>query len=279
MTPLFTKGMNEEVQPAPSAASPLYLRLSDSRLCFARYDKQQRNGFSFFSYKLRPQASLTINLREAKEAVPMLQAPAPATVVLVSSPITLVPLAEFQEEDSETIYNYCFPADRPRRVFYDIVPETHAVLMFAVDEQVGADLEEFFQNVRFTASLTPLLRRFANKGNLGNASKRIFICRHERSIDLAAFEDNRLIMVNSYPTLNETDAVYYTCNVAQHLGIAAETAPFYVAGDPDARERLISALRPFAPQVRGINPTAEFNRHIISTTEGVPYDLMSLLIE
>ena len=31
--------------------------------------------------------------------------------------------------------------------------------------------------------------------------------------------------------------------------------------------------------VAGINPSAEYNRHLVAMTPGVPYDLMTLLIE
>ena len=37
-------------------------------------------------------------------------------------------------------------------------------------------------------------------------------------------------------------------------------------------------LRRFADEVIAIQPTAEFNRHVIAGTPGVPYDLMVHLI-
>ena len=37
-------------------------------------------------------------------------------------------------------------------------------------------------------------------------------------------------------------------------------------------------LRQYAEQVYCVNPTGEFNRHIVSTTPGVPYDMMTLIL-
>ena len=271
--------MNEEALSSPHIPRTLYLRLSDSRICFARYEQRQEPDFAFSLYKLRPDASLTINLREALQTESILRAPIQETIVLVSSPITPVPLAEFQEEDCNTIYNYCFPEEGPRRVFYDIVPAANTVLMFSLEEQTCRNIEEVFDNVRYVSALTPILRRFSTKGVVGNPQKRLFVYRHEKSIDIAVFEETRLIMVNSYPAQTETDVAYYVFNVGKQLALDNATTAFYTAGQHDLRNRVVEALQQFATNVYSINPTAEFNRHIVSTTEGVPYDLMTLLID
>ena len=164
-------------------------------------------------------------------------------------------------------------------VFYDIVPAANVVLMFSLDEQTCRNIEEVFDNVRYVSALTPILRRFSTKGIQGNPNKRLFVYRHEKSIDIAVFEETRLIMVNSYPANTEMDACYYIFNVGKQLAIDNSAAAFYVAGAQDLREKMVTALQQFATNVYGINPTAEFNRHIVSTTEGVPYDLMTLLID
>ena len=271
--------MIEEQSSTTHWPTSLYLRLSDSRLCFARYEMRQQPLFAFSPYRLRPQTSLTVNLREALQSEPILHAPIKETLVLVSTPITPVPLADFQEEDCNTIYNYCFPEDKPRRVFYDIVPAANTVLMFSLDEQTCKDIEEVFDNVRYFSSFTPVLRHFSTKGIVGNPQKRMFIYRHENSIDLAVFEESRMIMVNTYPIINENDVAYYAFNVAKQLEMDNKQAAFYVAGNNSLRDGTVEALKQFAVNVYNINPTAEFNRHIISTTPGVPYDLMSLLLD
>ena len=37
-------------------------------------------------------------------------------------------------------------------------------------------------------------------------------------------------------------------------------------------------LGKYTEQVYWVNPTGEFNRHIVWTTPGVPYDLMTLIL-
>ena len=51
----------------------LFIRLSDSDLCFARYEAGTPTDFDFATFHLAPQASLTLNLRGAMQQVGLLQ--------------------------------------------------------------------------------------------------------------------------------------------------------------------------------------------------------------
>ena len=52
----------------------------------------------------------------------------------------------------------------------------------------------------------------------------------------------------------------------------------YVSGEESRRLAVSREMRRFADEVIAIQPTAEFNRHVIAGTPGVPYDLMVHLI-
>ena len=61
----------------------------------------------------------------------------------VLSPVTVVPLAEFEESTAEAVYQFVFNGRRApkakRRVFYDMLPSSNGVLLFALDEGHCAD--------------------------------------------------------------------------------------------------------------------------------------------
>lgn len=271
--------MNQNTTPIPPQPSKLYLRLSDSRICFARYEKRQQEPvFDFSLYHIQPQVSLHQNLRDAIGTEALLQAPIEETVVLVSTPITLMPLADFQEEDCNTIYNYCFP-QQPGRIFYDIIPAANAVLMFSLNELICQDLEQCFTNVKYISAQTPMLRRFSTKGLHHQVQKRLFVYRHEKSIDVAIFEGSRLIMANSYTAINDDDVAYYVLNLVQQQSMDNGNSNIYVAGNPVLRENASNKLREFISNVYIIHPSADFNRHPVAMHEHMPYDMMALLLD
>ena len=255
----------------------LYLRLSDTHLSFARFDGGREPHFEFSSYRMRPHTSLTVNLREAESTESILQAPVGRVQALVTGAVTPVPLADFQEEDSEVLYDFCFPGEKKRRIFYDLLPTANVVLLFALEETVCHALEEAFGNVHYVSSLTPVLRHFSTKGSAVQ-EKRLFAYLHEQAADIAVFEKSRLLLANTFHIHAPVDAAYYILNAAKQLGMPPLQTPFYLAGPAGQRDGVATELRKYATNVYPILPASEFNRHPVAATEGVPYDLATLLI-
>lgn len=258
---------------------PLYLRLSDHALDIAEYELRQEPVFHFSTFRLRPQASFTINLREACATDPLLQRHDPSTgetCILVCGPVTPVPLSDFQEEDCTAVYRFCFPGNQPLKVFYDTLPRANAALLFALDATLVQQLEEHFPNTRFVSSQTALLRHFSVKGT-HPAGTRVFAYRYDDVLEISVFDESRLLLCNRFAVHSASDVAYYTLGVVHQLSLGTDV-PVFVAGEPATHDETVSLLRSYASGVNLIHPAAEYNRHIVSTTPHVPYDLMTLLL-
>lgn len=255
----------------------LYLRLAPTQLHFARLAVTPPLYFEAVPYAMRHTTSLSGNLREARTTVPLLEAPITHTTVLVSAPVTAVPLDDFQEEDCEPLYNACFATDRPHRIFYDVVPSAHVVLLFAVETAVCHSLEEAFGKVYFTSALTPLLRHFGVKA-LNASPQRVFVHRHDESVDIAIFEGKNLLALNTFNVQTATDVAYYVFNLLRKLDLPIATTPLYVSAPSTERVNLMTALQVHSPQIFPIKASSEFNRHPITLQKGLPYDLVTLLM-
>lgn len=256
----------------------LHIRISDTDLCFASYEAGNKPVFRFETYHVKPQASLTANLRDAMDQVELLKTDYDKVEVFVNGPVTPVPLVEFQEEDVEAHYNYCFTSAENKRVFYDTVPASNVVLLFALTDATCRTLEDTFGEVRYLSTLTPVVQHFATKG-LGNATgKRMFVYTHDGVIDIVVMEDTRLVLMNTYTVRTLTDVDYYTFNLASHLGMDTNECPIFVSGIPLLRNPVVEELQKYAERVYSINPAAEFNRNVVATTDDVPYDLVCGLL-
>ncbi len=272
----------------------LFLRLSTDALCMARYDAEVHTAFAYSTFRLNPQISLTANLREAIRKEDLLKNVGDGCVqVAINAPATFVPLAEFQEEDCVAIYDHCFPSDKKRRVFYDIVASANCVVLFSLLETTCRALEETFGDIHYISTLTPLIRHCVTKGNNRIGQKRIFVTPHGGSTDILVFEDNRLLMANTYTVSSAVDVAYFAFNVARQLGAefaptdncdpeegynAEHFVPFYISGSDNERQAVCEELQKYAANVLCVSPGAEFNRHIVATTPDVPYDLITWLL-
>lgn len=258
---------------------PLFIRIADSDLCFAQFDALQPESFHFGVHHMRPQSSFTVNLREAKDACPMLREPASRVEVLVTTPVTPVPLSEFQEEDCERIYRYAFPTEGKIRVFYDTIPAANAVVLFALSEIMCRTLEDNFGEIRYTSSQNALLQHFSAKALGAERGCRVFVYVHDGRVDVSVFDDTRLLMQNAYPIQMVSDVIYYVFSLASHMALDLSKTPFYVVGDVQLLSAVVGEMQKYAVKVHCINPSADFNRHIVSTTAGMPYDMMLHLLQ
>ena len=258
----------------------LYLRLSEDGLCLARYEKGIRSGFPYSARRLSPQSAAEELLREACQTDPVAQGPTRNVEVVVSGSVTPVPLTYFQEEYCETYFDYCFPNEgKKRRVFYDTVAAANVVLLFSLEDRLCRAVEEHFENVHYTATLTAVVRHFAMKDERTRASRSLYAYCHESACDVAVFAEGQLQLLNTYRVNEATDAAYYILNVAKELKLDLLRTPLQIAGTAELRAAIGEELQKYAQNVLHLNPIAEFQRHPVAQKAGIPYDLMTLLID
>lgn len=260
----------------------LHIRLSDTELFLAHHPVPADGSapFRFVHHRLRPQASLAANLREALQQLGGEVSSAAPVEVMASVPVTPVPLAEFQEEEAEAVWKYCFTHRGDERVFYDTAPAIDAVLLYALAGSTCRTLHEVLgRPVRYTAALTPVVQHFAAKALGVTSGRRFFISLHDAQADLMVFEESRLLFLNTYAVGAASDVAYYVFNLATQLSEPVPSVPIFVAGQPAWRDEVAHELQQFAGHVYTVNPAAEYNRHPISTTAHMPYDLMCALLQ
>lgn len=275
-----------------NAKRKLYIRIASDSLNVARLS-DAATDFEAATLPLNPTASLTANVRQALINSALCTGVSDAQV-LVSGPTTFVPLAEFQEEDCEQLYDFCLPSESVtrRRVFYDIVPSTNCVALFALDENVCRSIEDLLGlTPHYVSAFTSLIRHFSAKPVIPRAGhKRFFVYAHGEHADVVVLESGRLLHASGYTVGSVADVAYYALALARSLGanvvsVAAQgetvSVPdtFYVvADDRETINNVVDELRQYAADVLPIIPSAEFNRHSAASNPDIPYDLLTFLI-
>lgn len=266
----------------------LFLRIDDTHLSLLAYPQglhlQSEEGkaaaYSFEHKALRPSMSLEANFQELRSAHPEFQVPQQVEVV-VASPITVVPLAEFEEEQSVELYHYTILGDNEsrstRRIHYDLLPSANAVILFSIKEEVCRAIETVFGEVHYVSSFTSWVKRFSSKINV-HQRRRVYLHCAEQQVDIAIYEGHHLLMLNSYEVNAPADAAYYTLNVAQSLGLDLQQTPISLCGMEEQRDAIEEQLRRYVRNVGVIRLSAEFNRHAIAQLPNMPFDLATQIL-
>jgi len=258
----------------------LHLRLSDAALCFASYDYAHPADVQFAKFDVNPQVSQAANLHEALQSVNFAAERTGRTEVHVNQPVSIVPLAEFQEEDAEAFYDFSFKHEEKRQVFYDMIPVANAVALFAVPQALCQTLEDALGEVRYSANVSAVVQHFSSKTQQGLApSRRLYLYIHEGSADMVLFEESRLIALNSFAVRAVNDVIYYASNLVKHVGMPFSEVALYIAGEPALCQPVLDGFKDYTPHVFSLRVASEFNRHPVSTLEDIPYDLVCALLK
>ncbi|MEG1580197.1 MAG: DUF3822 family protein [Bacteroidaceae bacterium] len=267
-----------ETKPQNPTFDTLYIRISLGDIAFAVYDVNQKESFHLEHALVRPNVSLTVNMKEAISKSSIAQAHYRCVKVLVQSTTTIVPINNFDEKEIETLYHFNFPELRHINVFYDTLPYLNAVLLFSLDQYVCQLLEETYPGIFYTSTVTPVLLHFAEQGRSDNAC-RLFSYLHKSWMDVFAFKNGKLIMSNSYITKSVEDTVYYLLYTAKLMEIDQLEDELFLTGMLRERQRLLERLREYIPNTFFVNPVAEYTRHPLTLQEHIPYDLMTFMIQ
>lgn len=222
--------------------------------------------------------SFAANLKHALMNEPMLKEQYQRVNVLVATTdVTTVPVAFFNAETIDEVFALNFPKARPQRVTYNVLRRSGVALVFGMERNIYQLLLDDFPRARFYASSSTLIEFFSEKC-AGVRNHKMFVYLHEKEITIYAFEQNRIIFVNSFEIGSVTDMQYYILNVWQQLGFDQIDDSLFIVGDNDNRQELYEKIMYFLKNVTLIDRSADFRGSITEGNMMIPYDLQTLLV-
>ena len=270
---------------ATSASVPLTprpprvtLRLARGAMSFIQPDESSAHGYHYEPYVPQGGISSAANLREAFKSSPLLKKnEGGRALVVVDSPVMVVPVEEFDEKAVTALYRQTFTADEPTRVMWTVLPSLSAVAVFTVNKDVKLLADDHFSDVRWSHVCVPVWNHLHRTSNL--IRRRLFVWFHERHIDVFSFQQTRFRFVNSFEAAHVADAVYFILAVWKQLAFDQKADELHLLGDIPDRENLREELHAYVRNVFMLNPSAEFNRAPVTQVEGLPYDLITLYMK
>ena len=253
----------------------LVIRVSSRSLSFSTSEGRE---VVYESYPLKSSISIAANMREALQNVPLLSQSYGRVLVMVDSPVLMVPFSEFSEETMEDYYRHAFTRCEQQVVMHTILSDLNSVALFGVSKDLRVVIQDAFSEVRFVAALAPLWLHLNQRSYTGPHSK-LYVYFHEKMIDVFSFAQNRFKFCNSYAFNSTGDAIYYILAAWKQLGMMAEHDELYLTGSVTANEELKDELEKFVKRVFVINPVGEFNRVNVAQIPGIPYDLVTFYVK
>ena len=134
----------------------LTIRVSKNTLSFSVVDREAEHQVIYEPYTVKSGVSMAANLRQAFKESELLQRGYQKVRVYIDSPILLVPIEEFHEEDLDVLYQHAFAGHRSDAILYRVQPALNVVAVFPINKDFKMVVEDNFRDVRFTPIMQPM---------------------------------------------------------------------------------------------------------------------------
>ena len=229
-------------------------------------------------YPMNSSITMAANMREALRNSSILNATYLRTLVMVDSPVLMIPTDLFREDDKTDLYFHAFTKKEHQAIMHTVLPDLNSVALFSIDRDLLAVINDNMSQPSITAAMTPVWHHLHQRSYTGNHQK-LYAYFHNRQMEVFSFGKNRFKFCNTYTVNNSNNALYFLLSVWKQLGLEAEHDELHMVGTLPDEEALINETRQYVKRVFYINPSGEFNRAPVTQIAGMPYDLMTLYVK
>lgn len=257
----------------------LSIRLCSNGLSFCTYAPGKKEPFEYKELEVNHTISMAANLKDALQNEPMLKQDYQRVNVLIATPhFTTVPVAAFKKEEVDAVYQFAFPKDKAQHVSYNVLRRSGIAIVFGLERSVYQMLLDDFPRARFYAAASTLIEFFSERSLFGSGRK-MYAYLHEKELTLYAFDQGRMLYVNTFVTTSVADTQYYLLNVWKDLAFDQVDDELYIVGDQEKpATELSEKIKYFLQRVEVIERGEDFKDRLTHGHSLIPYDLQTLLI-
>lgn len=254
----------------------LVIRIGKGSLMFTTTD--DKGQVVMEQYPVNSSITMAANLREALHTSTILNGQYQRTLVMVDSPVLMVPKDLFREDEKTELYFHAFTKKEQQAIMHTVLPDLNSVALFPIDKDLLAVINDHMSQPSIVAAMVPVWHHLHQRSYTG-VHQKLYGYFHDRQLEAFSFGKNRFKFCNSYTVNNSSNALYYLLSVWKQLGLEAEHDEMHLVGDLPDGEALMDEARQFVKRVFYINPSGEFNRAPVTQIAGIPYDLMALYVK
>lgn len=209
----------------------LSIRLSTDGFSFSIYHPQQSEEVYFSSSPVNTQRSMAANVKAyLTETEELKHRFKQVNILIHTSRYTTLPLELYEDEQTDLLFYQNLPPQNNEVVLCNILGKSNLVILFGLDKLTHLFLTEHFPNARLFASVSPITEYLAHKVKPSNCRK-LFAIFHPESVEVIAFEKEKLLLLNTYPISGLNDSCYYLLNIWQQAGYNQEDDQLYICGN------------------------------------------------
>lgn len=254
------------------------IRLTTESLSFSMFENATTNKIVCEECRLRQGMSAAANLRQAFAESSLDRSRADGAIVIVDTPTMLIPLDEYEDNDTEKIYARIFSPAPSESVSTVVLPAQNAVAAFTVNKDLKTVVGDNFKTFEFMPLMQPVWNYLYRRSFTGSRRK-LFVYLHDRKADVVSYRQTHFRFCNTFPAENVADTIYYILNVWKELGLDNTKDELHITGGKKETEELATAVREYLKNVYLLNPAADFGFTNTPGLRDLPFDLQVFYVK
>lgn len=269
---------NAEKTEKTTKSPRLTIRVSRNTMSFSVPDTDEAGQITYVQYPVKNGISTAANLREAFVNEPLLQKGWTKALVMVSTPVIIVPIEHFRIKEKTMIFNHAILEHENDITMSSVLTQLDSVALFALNKDLKTVVDDHFADAKWCPVCQPVWN-YMHQRSYAGMQRKLYAYFYDKQLSLFSFSENRFRFVNTFDGTNSHDSVFFILAVWQQLALNQGRDELHLVGDIPEREEMMEQLRKFLKNVYRINPSGDFNRAPITHIEGLPYDLMTLYLK
>ncbi len=205
-----------------------------------------------FEVRKNPQ-TLAETLHKQIEALALPFPPSSVRVVLINDLYTLVPLALFDENSLLGYLDQNIQLLENDFATYDIIQNMEMACVYVPFVNINNMLLDHFEAFEYFHYSTVLIENL-QKEAFHNEGIQWFANIQKRQLDLLVFQDNKLLLFNTFPFESPEDFLYYLLFVAEQCNIDPDRVPLHITGHLDKEDATFKITYQYVRDLKFLNP-------------------------
>lgn len=248
------------------------IRISDDSILFSAPTTSIAGTATHEKYPNQPGVSVAVSLRQAFAEGVAERLTATEALVIVDTPVLLLPIEEFEVDEVAPLYHHAFRQMTSKKIVHSVLPNLNAVAAFAIDGDIENVVADKYSNYDFMPLMQPVWK-FMHKRSFTGSRNSLFTYFHDNYVDVMSFRQNRFRFYNRFDAHHSKDAVFFILYVWKQLGMEHSRDNLYVAGTPKDQDSMMEELRQYVKNVRLMNILADLPRTHSTNNSSLPLDL------
>ncbi len=228
----------------------LSIRLSTDGFSFCIYDPNRNETVSTCKQKLNATISLTANLKQVFNEVNFLNHHYKHVYVVVSNErFTQIPNELFEAKDVEQLFYYNHPQIKNETILFNSSSQTQVTTLFAIDKSSFQLIKTYFPEASFHAE-THLFNEYFIDNERNWNKNRMCVNYKKDSIDVFCYDNNTLLLINSFDVKQKEDGIFYLLGIWKQLNFDQEKDELLIKGEVSEEEFFIEELKKYILEIK-----------------------------